>query len=131
MKIRNGFVSNSSSSSFVIAYPKNYADLHSYKSSLEQIVPKFIDDVFGEICSTLDSRVDDERVYTEPIPVTEEDDRWEYYPLESAAEVNELIDRGLKVCFGSVSNEDGGMGAYLRYSDIDYSSDNLIIKIGE
>lgn len=127
-KIRLGFVSNSSSSSFVIAYPKNYEDLHSYKSSLEQIVPKFLDDVFGEICRTLDSNVG--QTITEPVPVTD-DDEWEYYPLESATKVNELIDRGLKVCMGSVSDDDGGMGAYLHYSDINYASDKLIVKIGE
>ena len=123
MKIRNGFVSNSSSSSFIIGYKCSDKDLNiELKEALKfpDNYPIKPNDDFSVILS----RAIDERFDTL-------DDYLDYCNNESNDVdkfIVHLLKDDYKVALGSVCNEDEYVEAFLCESDIHYKSDRLVIE---
>jgi hypothetical protein len=119
MKMRNGFVSNSSSSSFIIAYkgdleeelnkalklpvPKNYP-LRELVMELADAFEVNVDETFKDMASYKKGGYD-------------EDD----------SEIKELFEKGFTVAIGTFEDIEA-VEALLCNQDIDYKSDTLIIK---
>ena len=132
MKIRNGFVSNSSSSSFVIAVKEGDLDSNFKKVSdvilatqdfpMKELVIHFLNKIFGAF-------VDNANEYTFEKYLEEhcmdEDEFEDEYPL-----MYEKVKEGWKLYEGSVSDDDyNNMGAMMLVPmGIDYSSDEIIIS---
>ena len=132
MKIRNGFVSNSSSSSFIVAVKNGALDdaidiLYDEVAKLESKIPfsDILNSVFGHIKHNSDEFDINEYVYDG----VEEDKAWEQYP-----QLKKLHDDGYTLYEVNVSSddyEDGGIGMFLyeNVGSIEYESEdkNLII----
>ena len=123
MKVRNGFVSNSSSSSFIIGYKCSDKDLNiDLKEALKfpDNYPINPNDDFSLILS----RAIDERFDTL-------DDYLDYCNNESNDVdkfIVHLLKDDYKVALGSVCDEDEYAEAFLCESDIHYKSDRLVIE---
>ena len=119
MKVRNGFVSNSSSSSFIVAYKGSLNDELNKAFKLPQNFPiknlnvtKLFENNTNEKFETVE----------EYLKFVEED--WD---IDS--EIPSLIKEGFNVIYGSFSSESGdSLEYFLCESDINYKSENLIIK---
>jgi hypothetical protein len=123
MKTRLGFVSNSSSSSFLIAsapevdVDKKIKELFAVppKHPLEALVediPGIIENCTEEVFENLDDYLD----YIE-----REGDRPD-------KDILKYLEKGWIVSIGSFTDEEGGIQSTLCMSDLDYESDDLIIK---
>ena len=134
-KIRLGFVSNSSSSSFVVAFKGD-----SFEEAFDREVwsplstqPEFVRVIVSQVGMTLSENINEDSVIktTIPVPDDPDDDDWyDYYPL-TPDEVNQLIADGFTLANGSVTDEDGGMAGYLRYDDIKFVGNDVRIYLGE
>ena len=102
MKIRNGFVSNSSSSSFVVAMPKSYSD---FKTKIK--IETYVDlSSYGEVISNieeLDSFVLEEYCYGHKTPSELFED--EPYIFELYSKMKKAIEEGNVVINGSFGDE--------------------------
>jgi len=124
MKTRNGFVSNSSSSSFIIAWKKKNEDV---KKLLEKAfaIPKFhpLSDITEKVVNCLCSQLNENTFYTE-------DDYLNYIAEEGEykeKEILKFIREGFTVGIGSLSDEEYGIEAMLCNTDLNYKSDDLVI----
>lgn len=131
MKIRQGFVSNSSSSSFVVAW----------KGDLKKELKKAFDIPLGDnypiksgfcdFSGVLFSRTDNTKGMTKEEIIEEwgyDEEDWED-PDTYVGMVAKWLEDGYKVSFGSLTDEEGdGIEAFLCMNDIDYESPNFIIK---
>jgi hypothetical protein len=131
MKIRTGFVSNSSSSSFVIA---TKGDL---KEEILRIAPKTDDSsspfklggsieeaikVFWEFAEEVDMKDEDEFEYEMGYTLDE-------YKDEHPEVMNKVLNEGWKLYVGSVSDETGEVGELIAVAmEIDYKDDSIIIQ---
>ena len=127
MKTRNGFVSNSSTSSFLIAVKGN-------KKILEVILRKILEVPIGyplrgfveEVCKTIISCDNDysftsTREYLRYLKKEGQND-------EGDLEIIDLLGKGYSIYTGSFSDEEGGMEAFLCNTDLNYKSDDLILR---
>jgi hypothetical protein len=127
MKVRSGFVSNSSSSSFIIAIKGNvesaqkemenlFALPESYPlKGLVKEIPRLIWDCIDKVVTTIDEYKDhlvDEGSDIEDIDV----------------KILELITKGFHIHFGSLSSEEGVIESILCDPDLSFESDNLYIQ---
>jgi hypothetical protein len=119
MKIRNGFVSNSSSSSFVIAYkgdlkeeldkalklpvPENYP-LKDLVIDLAAVFFKNVDETFNDVAS------------------------YEKERYKTDKEVKKLFEKGFTIATGGFSDDTNSTCSYLCDQNIYYESDTLVIK---
>lgn len=119
MKIRNGFVSNSSTSSFIVAYkgekPTNEQVMESFGIAKDSPAAKLFGGIFKKLLAA------------ESISKADIEDMRKYY---SDSEALKLIDAGWTVLQGGASDMDGYPDEiFLCLSDIDISTDTLrIIK---
>ena len=119
MKIRNGFVSNSSSSSFIVAYkgekPTVVTVMKSFGIAKDALAAKMFEGVFKVLLSA------------KSISKGDIDELREYSP--NCDEIK-LLDGGWKVLVGGASDEDDNPSeSFLCFSDIDLSTDTLrVIK---
>jgi hypothetical protein len=119
MKIRNGFVSNSSSSSFIIAYkgdlkeeldkalklpvPENYP-LKDLVIDLAAVFFKNVDETFNDVASYEEER------------------------YKADKEVKELFEKGFTIATGGFPDDMNPTCSYLCNQNIEYESDTLLIK---
>jgi len=133
MKIRNGFVSNSSSSSFIIINKKGgelskdklmeIMDVHI--NSPMYIFAKEIVDVIYNSCSSSKTLEDFKNEYYGSYG-TMEDFREEEPDMVKMFE--ECLEKGWSYHHGSVSDEEGGMESALCSMNIDFEDDNIKIE---
>jgi hypothetical protein len=119
MKIRNGFVSNSSSSSFVIAYKGNLEE--ELDKALKLPVPENypLRELIVELADAFHINVNEtfKDMASYKKGGYDEDD----------SEVKELFEKGFTVAVGSFEDIEA-VEAFLCNQDIDYESDTLVIK---
>jgi len=114
MKIRNGFVSNSSSSSFMVSVPKN----SSKKVKIEIDLDTFCERTITTI-EKLDRYFRDR--YGEGVDFTKEEDY---------IEARKEILNGNEIMVGIVSNEDGGFSSYVYEVGVcNILKDNKDVKV--
>jgi hypothetical protein len=132
MKIRSGFVSNSSSSSFIVAVPNNTDPEEAIREAF--LLPKGhpMEGLVNQICRAVlrngDIMTKEEYAdnYWGEIPKTEEE--WDKFWKDSQyPQAKELYDKGWSVFHGYFSDEDGGLESGLCNTDINIESDNLVM----
>lgn len=125
MKTRIGFVSNSSSSSFIIAAKP----MQSLKAKMEIDITRYVQDEIATI-KDLEEYILEEHAYNETdIKKVLEDD----YAKSEYDMIYEYIQKGFIVYRGSFSSEDGGEEAFLCDEGADNLEfiDNVIVVEGE
>jgi hypothetical protein len=119
MKIRTGFVSNSSSSSFIVAYKGN-------KSEARKEITKAF--VLPKNYPIKNLEVISEKIYNRIEKELKTDEDIEYYFGEDYIErFNELKKEGFKIFVGSVSTDEDEIENFLCSIDIEYNTEQLKI----
>ncbi len=123
MKIRSGFVSNSSSSSFIVAYKDNFMEEYKKEFSVNETrsgFPKITYDI-GE---SFKRNISEEYTSLEDF-INDVD----WFRDEVKERFTKLLAQGYKVAVGSVSDESDydKIDKYLCHTEFDYSSDNISI----
>ena len=125
MKVRKGFVSNSSSSSFIIATTASRLTLDNL---LEAFAVPEGSPLFKVACDMAQVMLDKATKYDEKEILY----NWGYKSLEEALEDGnqqaQLIERGFTVYSGYASDEDGGIEAMICNTKIDFESDHFVLK---
>jgi len=122
MKIRNGFISNSSSSSFIIAYKKEINEIDFVKNVL--LIPEnspmfnFGKEVF--------------KLFMNNSREIKNIDEWikeNFYDEKDyeTKEMKKIKDEGFIIKDGSFSNEEYGLEDYLCNTDLNIKTENFII----
>jgi len=125
MKIRNGFVSNSSSSSFILA---SKTALTKEQVSRAMGIPKdsLIAGIGDEVAQVVIDSAN--KVSTWKAYVDEAYDGNEAWVDKSSEKIKELLEKGWDVYCGEFSNSSNNiLEMYLCDVDLNYISDNLII----
>ena len=139
MKIRNGFVSNSSSSSFIIATRKKLCDLSIEEKMLVFNIEKdsSIAWMAEAIFQTIENKSHRIRDFEEWLHdrfwgYSNSDPDWVQTCLEEntwARNVKNLLDKGFFVYTGEFENSyQDGIEHYLSNHDLNYESENIIIQ---
>ena len=128
MKIRSGFVSNSSSSSFIIAFKGDKKQLKSRLTTIFKLPDDYpLHQLVDGISETIFKCI--EEGYRAGITGTKE---YLAYIEDEGNDPDDdqiaLIDKGFTLYPGSFSSEEYGIEETLCETDIDYVSDDLIIK---
>lgn len=129
MKIRAGFVSNSSSSSFIIGVPKGTELTEKMiKTALGIDLPE--DNILKPLADEMVSILFNNSEIT-----TIEDlaDNWgydvkEFLKEQKKSEEVKLIEKGFDIYTGSVSSEQYGFESAMCEMEFDYESDSIVIK---
>lgn len=121
MKIRNGFVSNSSSSSFIIAY-KGILDCDEFTESVLLIPKKSPLFEFGR--NVIDKLFKCSEEVSDVSDAVEEG----YLSSDEGKDVEKMKADGFTVRAGSLSSEEWGLEGLLCDTDLNIKSDTLIIK---
>jgi len=123
MKIRNGFVSNSSSSSFIIAFK---GDL---KEELDKALSLPLKDNYPIPAILGLSKYFRKSIYSIFNSYNEYSDDDDCYCSSNEDElIKKYFDQGFSVATGGFADDYGGsLGSFLCCTNIDYKSDNLII----
>lgn len=128
MKIRKGFVSNSSSSSFVIGIKDHKGvkeALEQFKISEENLFSDLIDDLIDWLAKHAYEMSEEEYIeetgYQSVDQMREEEDVF-------CCEVIEMFQDGFKIYNGETSNEDGSTVSTLYSMCLSFKSKNLVIK---
>lgn len=124
MKIRSYFVSNSSSSSFVIAFKGDKKELKKELDTIFEVPDKFPLKLNMNQISNLFIQNSERRVINEL-------DEWEIEDIEYQLnkKIDNLLNNKYIIYYGSFCNDSGdSMESMLCDSNISYESDNLIIK---
>ena len=114
MRIRRGFVSNSSSSSFILTTQLKKISVEDGKVTLSITVP-LDSDLIEEVISTRKELYAYwEDYYGESVDEMRKDKESYAEELEQLEKLERLVDNGLTVIIGICSDEDrGGIGSYL------------------
>lgn len=130
MKIRAGFVSNSSSSSFIIGVPKGTELTEKMiKSALDIDLPK--GNILKPLADKMVSILCDHAQKTDANTLASD---WGYNTVEEflkgqkKSDEVKLIERGFDIYCGDVSSEEQGFESAMCDMDFDYESDTIVIK---
>lgn len=121
MKSRSGFVSNSSSSSFVVAYKDNF--LSNFKGAvIDRLEDSPMKDIANDICECFFDNIN--KTYNEISDYLEDEDR--YYTNEK---IIQWLKDGFIVSEGSISDESDydKIDNYLCHKGFSIESKNLIV----
>jgi hypothetical protein len=128
MKIRTSFVSNSSSSSFVIAYKGDLDQILNKRFSIKVSKRNPLAPIVNDLVKTINDSIDKDRVYDsleEYLQKFECKDLKEL--LYSQQRVAKLLKKGYKVVEGGFVDEyEGTLSSYLCNQDFDYKSKDLV-----
>lgn len=114
MKIRNGFVSNSSSSSFILTTQLKRKSIEDGKLTLTITVPLDSDLIESIISTKKELYAHWESYYGESVDEMRKDSEYYADELEELEKLELLVDNGLTVIIGECSDEDReGIGPYL------------------
>ena len=133
MKIRTGFVSNSSSSSFIIAFKGNKKELKVRLDGVFKLPEDYpLKQLVGDISKTIIKGL--EEGYQDGIATMED---FLYYKNDIGNDVSDfssvekkmmdVVTKGFTIYPGEFSDDNGDIEAILCENDINYSSDDLII----
>ena len=132
MKVRNGFVSNSSSSSFIVAVRNGALEdaVNKLRDEVEKLASKIpFSDILNSVLSHIKHNSNEFDINEQIYDDMNLDKAWEQYP-----QLKELHDDGYTLYEVNVSSddyEDGGIGMFLyeNVGSIEYESEdkNLII----
>jgi hypothetical protein len=121
MKTRNGFVSNSSSSSFLIAWKKNKDKEKELQKILALPAKHPLEGISLEIANVISDCIE-ERFTTE--------EEYDAYLEESGdsreKKIIELLKDKYEVGIGSFTNEESGIEGYLCDNDIEINTDKIV-----
>ena len=128
MKIRTGFVSNSSSSSFIVACKKDLFDVSD--DTLNDVFKISKDSPIYKICSILmDCIRDNSTEITDFIEYVK--DRYgndlDYLDYDDNKKIMKLLNSGWKVYSGEFSDESGGVEGLLCNMDLNFEDENFVI----
>jgi len=123
MKIRNGFVSNSSSSSFIIAFKGDI------KEQLEKALSLPLQDNYPIPALSGLSEYFRESIYSVYSNHNEySDDSGCYCSSKEDELIKKYFEQGFSIALGGFEDDyERGLGSFLSCTHIDYKSDNLII----
>lgn len=124
MKIRTGFVSNSSSSSFILEVDKDIKDM---KVKMEIGVD--LKDLQDRLITSVDKL---EEYFIDYYGSNfKENYRDESYIMKKYEKMKSILDRGKNIFIGEVSNEDDGISAYIhKYGLPEFKRDGIrVIEI--
>ncbi len=123
MKIRTGFVSNSSSSSFILEVDKDIKDM---KVKMEIGVD--LKDLQDRLITSVDEL---EEYFIDYYGSNFKDYRDESYIMKKYEKMKSTLDRGKNIFIGEVSNEDDGISAYIhKYGLPEFKRDGIrVIEI--
>lgn len=124
MKIRTGFVSNSSSSSFILEVDKDIKDM---KVKMEIGVD--LKDLQDRLITSVDKL---EEYFIDYYGSNfKENYRDESYIMKKYKKMKSILDRGKNIFIGEVSNEDDGISAYIhKYGLPEFKRDGIrVIEI--
>ena len=131
MKIRSGFVSNSSSSSFIIAFKGGSGNT----DVMEDLEPLFklpdsfpLKDLDDALCRTIMRCIDSREKLVTISDFTKWIEEEEFESDKTKEKVLELINKQFTVYFGSFSTENDPIESLLCDSDLNFESDNLYIQ---
>lgn len=124
MKVRNGFVSNSSSSSFIVAYKNSFKE--DFKNEMKNLESSIFVDIIQDIGDCLSRNIEGNFETHKEFFKSDYGDI-EYYPYDK---VEELLNKGYKIGIGSISDQCDydKIDNYLCHKSIQYHSDNLVIE---
>jgi len=130
MKIRNGFVSNSSSSSFIIGVKKGNMNktnlMKIFKIEKDSVLYSFAESLVEFIVNDVSAYTMEEYLHDmcyDSIEALLEDDE--------GIMIKKIIDKGYTLYRGSASNDCGEASGALCEMDINYEDDNIIFyKMG-
>ena len=128
MKNRLGFVSNSSSSSFIVGYKgKSFAEVaqNLKKDNDNAITTKLLDAVIQSLKSNI------EEIFTEIDVFARSADELGYEPdFKEYKKIIQLLKEGYTISIGSVSDESDydSIDNYLAHTELKYKDDNLYIE---
>lgn len=126
MKTRNGFVSNSSSSSFVIGYTTKFID--DFKKDIEAYPDNPFTCILQDVGECLDRNVDEKFTSLEDFLQSE------YYEWNKDSKMVttyiRLLKDGYKLAIGSISTESDYdlIDTYLCHKELKYKSENIYIE---
>ena len=124
MKIRKGFVSNSSSSSFIIALKGQNLSANGLLEAFQVPETSPIFKLAQEMAQVM---VDRAQVYDEEEILY----NWGFKTLKEAIESGNrqavLLSKGFSVFSGYASDEDGGIEAMICNTRIDFESDDIVV----
>lgn len=121
MKVRSGFVSNSSSSSFIVAYRSNFAD--DFKNAVADTEKSPFAFMIQEVGACFKRNIDE--TFKSLRDYFESED---YDKDRPDKKVIELLEKGFIVATGSISDENyDGMDSYLAHVEIEFENDSLAI----
>jgi len=121
MKARSGFVSNSSSSSFIVAYKNNFAD--DFKLAVADTDKSPFAFMIQEVGKCLKRNIDE--TYNSLRDYFESED---YDPDYRNKKVVDLLEKGYIVATGSISDENyDSIDSYLAHVEIGFENDLVAI----
>jgi hypothetical protein len=132
MKMRSGFVSNSSSSSFMIAFKgKPTKDQWDQIFKIDKTSPIY--GIIAEIVSTIEECVEHTFYPSADYPASPSNDYSDYLRDEEGGDegdknVWEALKNGYTVMIGDFADDNGPIESMLCGQDLFYKDENLIIK---
>lgn len=121
MKVRQGFVSNSSSSSFILMMKGDWKELSKKMSEYLKISKESPVYSLGAECVEILNK-NSESANIKDMIADEE------ISIEKGLELQNYVAKGFKVYTGTLSDEEGGLEAYMCDTDLNINTDDLILE---